>query len=137
MNSKDDRKETWLAYVIVSFSICCYFYALKFDDIPSYESDYLHGITWLLHWGLLAYLPVFPLVSGLIAICISPPKTSYISCIRGVIIMNCVLTVVFTIFAYSSGILLYSWLFMTGFSAVPLLGVIYEKRKKLNDGVND
>lgn len=116
------QKDKYLGYVICCTFITCYICAVFSHDIPSYEQDYLVGEKWLLHWCMVIYLPLFPLISGIFVILITKTVMSI-----AVTATNFLLTLMFTIFACSSGILSTSWIYLSFASFVIMLGAIYDK----------
>lgn len=107
--------------------ICLYICAVMFHDIPSYEQNYLHGAALMLHWCMVLYLPLFPLLSGFIAIAASNKVTAI-----GVTTINFFLTLIFMAFSWASGILFASWLFLTVASLFTMLIAYYDKTNRTN-----
>ena len=117
-----EHKDKYIAYVVAGMFLCCYLCAFVFHDIPSYEQDYLTGVAWLLHWCMVLYLPLFPFVAGIFIITISKSITAI-----AVTTTNFFLTLLFAIFACSSGILSTSWIMLSIASLVVMLTAHYDK----------
>ena len=115
-------KDKYLSYAVAAIAICSYLCAIAFHDIPSYEQDFLEGVTWLLHWCMVLYLPLFPFVAGIFIITISKTITAI-----AITTTNFFLTLLFTIFACSSGILSTSWIMLSIASLVVMLTAHYDK----------
>ena len=118
-----EQKDKYIAYSVVGISLCCYLFAIAFHDIPSYEQDYLEGIPWILYWSMVLYLPLFPLLAGLLVIVISNEVTS-----KGITTANFALTLLFAIFAFGAEVFSISWLLLTITSLLPMLAAYYDKQ---------
>lgn len=117
-----NRIVRFISIAIGGTSIICFICACIFHNIPSYEQDFLMGIESLLHWSMVYYLPLFPFVSGILAILITNRVEAF-----EITAINFLLTIVFTIFAYYSQILSTSWIFLSIASGVIMLGTIYDR----------
>lgn len=126
------HKDTLVAYSTIILCFICYVLALYFNDIPGYEADYLRSVPYLLHWGIIYYLPVFPLVAIVFGVAISESKSKS-SAIFSISATNFMLTLLFAIFAYSANILSISWTFLGIGSFIFLLTAIYDKSNNQNN----
>lgn len=118
-----NKTTKFVSSFIVTVCLISYIMALCLHDIPSYEQDSLCGVPLLLHWCMIIYLPLFPIISGLLSLAISS-KISFI----GVTVANFSMTLIFCIFAYSSDVLSTSWMLLTLSSFSIMCGAIYEVR---------
>lgn len=111
-----------LFYIIAILLICAY----VSNEVPSYEIRGLHGYRWILFWSLAFYLPVFPLVSILLAM---PTAFRPI----GIIATQAIITMCFTLFAWVLEFQFLSWTFLLLANLVLLSCLLFDKRKKQNE----
>lgn len=121
-----EHKDKYIAYIVAGISLCCYLCAFVFHDIPSYEQEFLEGSAKFLHWSMVSYLPLFPFLAGVLVITISQTVTAI-----AVTTTNFFLTLLFTIFACSSGILSTSWIFLSMASLLIMLTANYDKHTSI------
>lgn len=94
------------------------------SDVSGSEIDHLKGHRWLLVWGAMTYLPVFPIVS----IFLSFPMG--LKNIFEVLTINAVLTLVFTLFAWVLHFQYVSWTLLLIGNIVFLACMMYDERNK-------
>lgn len=121
MNKEQTDKR--LAIILACILIICYIGAIACHNIPSYVQDYLTGVVALLHWTFVIYVPLFPTLAFFITLYITAKNT-----IVSVCTLTFVLTLIFTIFAYCSDVLKYTWTFMSVGSFFLALAAHYDLR---------
>lgn len=109
-------------YGYAAFGVVTVFIILAAILSDVHESEYLHGVEWLLFWSLVLYLPIFPLAAMLATGFVGHDNR------RSIIGLNLLLTIVFTIFSIASGILFKSWLCLSCAAFVVWIGQLYDER---------
>lgn len=95
------------------------------NDIPTWERNYLQGVQWLLNNASMFYLPIFPLISGILSL--NSKKEDMLLSLGEI---NCMLTFVFMIFAYATDVLEQTWFCLWLGSVVFLIMAIHDTREQ-------
>lgn len=118
------KKDKIIAVIFGLLMLILYFASLSLNSIQSYERDALTGVEWLLDSAALYYLPLFPFASG---ICIVGCRNGKTALQLG--ITNCILTLIFMIFAYAACVLQYTWLCLFIASLIFVGMAVYDEKQ--------
>lgn len=121
---EESKKDKVIEWSLSTLILGIYFVAILCNDIDSYRIVYLAGSEWVLFWSMVLYLPLFPLVSGILMILVSNFSVLSVS------IINLVFTIVFAFHAYSRGFLATSWALLVIVNLLFLAAVCYDTYKK-------
>lgn len=123
LSKRAEKRVGVLLFFIIAFLLICAYFS---NEVSSYEIRELHGYRWLLFWSLVFYLPVFPLVSILLAM---PTAFRPIE----IIAIQAIITMCFTLFAWVLEFQFLSWTFLLLANLVLLSCLLFDKRKKQNE----
>jgi len=116
-------KDKFIVNTSLVIFVVLVFASIITSETPSYEIDSLRGYKWLLHYGIMAYLPVFPIVSAFLCFPMGLKSASEPFTI------NAVITLVFTLFAWVLHFQYVSWTLLLVGNFVILAMIMYFERQ--------